>query len=873
MNVLHDQKRESISWYWWCFIAGFFILVLMKHCALYYPFIADDALISLRYADRFLQGDGLTWTAGEWVEGYSNLAWILGVSALGWLGIDLIDATRVLGFISILLSFWALARSMQGSTRSSHFKDQIYYLLPWLAALSILSTSPPIAVWVIGGLEQSLFMATLLLYYAGAITYLDTTSLPKSDVSQRSGLYISACAGALLCWTRPDGPLFIALWSALYVLKSIVTPDIKLMLALKKASPLLIWPLSAFIGQTLFRLYYYGDWIPNPAHLKASISEQTMTWGQSYWQEIWGILGILIWPALLSLKSKRRWSVVLLWVSAFTWVAYIWGVGGDIFPGHRHAVVLCGLLALLIMLGIESLKSWYFRSFGLFITLGLCIISFQASQAPSTDAQPYRNAKLERWEWHGQIIGEWLGQAFKEKDPLLAVTAAGTLPYFSKLRALDMQGLNDRHIAKTPAQKNYLLAHDHGDGAYVLARKPDLLAFRGVGLGIPAFVSGDQMKNKREFITRYRLRTFEGQYPYYVKSQLYIRLDGSVGVQKVNQDEIYFPAYLFRNLVSLPSPSIESQQNIPQPQDVKATEAKLSKAPMQKQSASQMVSRWPIEEIVHLSNFPMPAGKWSVELDPPQAIRLQTYAKQGQKSATLGIQVLSGHDALSTTPPKTYQRDHEVLVKGVYFRRIAEADSPQFVASVDSIELARQVEAQALQDPFLLKLNDFEFSEKPQTLWTQKWQSTVANSFQKGLSSVIQQGQAKRQNPILGFGGKSLLNTYHPQTGDQFTMAAWSPKVTLPQHSILSFKVGGGKLGRQVGLRVWINDIAIGTWAGNDSERLRQIHLDLSIYAGRSLQLEILDQNQGSWGHILVDDIWLSNHLLLAREEVARQNQ
>ena len=34
-----------------------------------------------------------------------------------------------------------------------------------------------------------------------------------------------------------------------------------------------------------------------------------------------------------------------------------------------------------------------------------------------------------------------------EEEPLFAVTAAGCLPYFSELPALDMLGLNDRHIA------------------------------------------------------------------------------------------------------------------------------------------------------------------------------------------------------------------------------------------------------------------------------------------------------------------------------------------------------------------------------------------------------------------------------------------
>ena len=52
------------------------LVVLFVHAASYLPFIADDALITLRYAERLLDGHGLTWNDGERVEGYSNLLWL-----------------------------------------------------------------------------------------------------------------------------------------------------------------------------------------------------------------------------------------------------------------------------------------------------------------------------------------------------------------------------------------------------------------------------------------------------------------------------------------------------------------------------------------------------------------------------------------------------------------------------------------------------------------------------------------------------------------------------------------------------------------------------------------------------------------------------
>ena len=42
-----------------------------------YWWLADDAMISMRYARNLAEGLGLVWNAGERVEGYTNLLWTL----------------------------------------------------------------------------------------------------------------------------------------------------------------------------------------------------------------------------------------------------------------------------------------------------------------------------------------------------------------------------------------------------------------------------------------------------------------------------------------------------------------------------------------------------------------------------------------------------------------------------------------------------------------------------------------------------------------------------------------------------------------------------------------------------------------------------
>ena len=45
-------------------------------------FLTDDAFISFRYVRNLLEGHGLVFNPGEYVEGYTNFLWILELAAL-----------------------------------------------------------------------------------------------------------------------------------------------------------------------------------------------------------------------------------------------------------------------------------------------------------------------------------------------------------------------------------------------------------------------------------------------------------------------------------------------------------------------------------------------------------------------------------------------------------------------------------------------------------------------------------------------------------------------------------------------------------------------------------------------------------------------
>jgi arabinofuranosyltransferase len=60
----------------------FFIAVLFNTVPQFYLWnhISDDAFISFRYAERMLNGHGLTFNDGEKVEGFSSPLWIFAIS-------------------------------------------------------------------------------------------------------------------------------------------------------------------------------------------------------------------------------------------------------------------------------------------------------------------------------------------------------------------------------------------------------------------------------------------------------------------------------------------------------------------------------------------------------------------------------------------------------------------------------------------------------------------------------------------------------------------------------------------------------------------------------------------------------------------------
>ncbi len=172
-------------------------------------FITDDAFISFRYVRNLLDGHGLVFNPGEYVEGYTNFLWVLELAAI-WrvLGLRPEDVANWLSVIytvgTIAVMLWWVARMPCLRQRG---------LVAWMA-LGLICGSATFAVWTAGGgLETRQFTFFALV----AVVCLSVFG------ADRRGLIAASLSLAAAALTRPEGLLVAACCIGWFVVHRLVT--------------------------------------------------------------------------------------------------------------------------------------------------------------------------------------------------------------------------------------------------------------------------------------------------------------------------------------------------------------------------------------------------------------------------------------------------------------------------------------------------------------------------------------------------------------------------------------------------------------------------------------------------------------------------
>ena len=154
-------------------------------------FLCDDAFISFRYVRNLLEGHGLIFNPGEYVEGYSNFLWVLELAAIWWaLGVAPEAAAP---WLSVAFTAGTVAAMLWWIARLPLLRHR--GLVAWIA-LGLVCASATFAVWTSGGgLETRQFTFIVVLAVMCLSLYRDS----------RRGLLAASLSLAAAALTRPEG--------------------------------------------------------------------------------------------------------------------------------------------------------------------------------------------------------------------------------------------------------------------------------------------------------------------------------------------------------------------------------------------------------------------------------------------------------------------------------------------------------------------------------------------------------------------------------------------------------------------------------------------------------------------------------------------
>ena len=402
-------------------------------------FIQDDAFIVFRYARNLAEGNGLTWNAGEPVEGYTTFLYTLLMAPAFALKVNPIWYSYALGLACHAIGLFAFFIAARATL------DDKWWAI---VAVALLGTNYTFSIFATGGLETSLDAALICIALAAVARHQrDGWSLPSTVV-----LFLLA---ALALLTRLDAGIPLGVLIAVAMRRAIV--QIGLRPALRRFVVAALPGALMLAAWATWKMWYYGDLLPNTFYVKV---DSPLGWSvgawyvyyflTSYWLLPFALLGIVMTPQLMRGGAD---ALLASYVATPLWLAYMIRVGGD-FMEFRFLVPMLPFLMMILVSAIAHLATRW--SIGAALVLG--VIAGSANHAMTFDFLRYEVGKpLSRdllraflvnsgRNWIG--IGRALARDLPRSDVRIAVTAAGAIPFYSRLQAVDMLGLNDRWVAR-----------------------------------------------------------------------------------------------------------------------------------------------------------------------------------------------------------------------------------------------------------------------------------------------------------------------------------------------------------------------------------------------------------------------------------------
>ncbi|MDM8557893.1 hypothetical protein [Candidatus Parabeggiatoa sp. HSG14] len=293
--------------------------------------ICDDAYITFRVIDNFINGHGLRWNVAERVQAYTNPLWMFLLSGFYFFTREIYLTSIAVSIFLSTVSIYLLAFKIAKSRFSA------------LLALSILIFSTAFVDYSTSGLENPLTYFFIALFFT---VYLN------QNLHHNKTIFLLALIAALAMFNRMDSILLFIPILILVFWKNRSWKVIALMMG--GFVPFFLWEL--------FSLIYYGFLFPNTAYAKLNTgipSHELLQQGIYYLHDSFlrdPITLSTIGVAFLLPLLTKQWKLLPLVLSILLSVIYIVKVGGDFMSGR---FLTASLFIAVIILSQYSLQNKY----------------------------------------------------------------------------------------------------------------------------------------------------------------------------------------------------------------------------------------------------------------------------------------------------------------------------------------------------------------------------------------------------------------------------------------------------------------------------------------------------------------------------------
>lgn len=524
-GTLRDQSLVPRSFVPLCGVAVLYAVFIGRTVFTYKGHLVgtlfDDALISMRYAHNLVSGHGLVWNPGERppVEGYSNLAWTVVMSAVLLVCSKTVAPIVVsaLGAATLLAGGLVVRRLLQRLDAPPSLQ---------VTGMVVVLTYYPLVFWTLRGMEVGLLAWLVLVSVEIALR----PAPAQMTEAGREIATLSALAG-LGFLTRNDSILVFA-----PVLAAALHPR-----GVRRHALAAIVPLGlCILCQFAFRNAYYGELVPNTYVLKmtgVSLAERLSRGLDAFAETVAPLAWLTAIAGAAALaeatpRPVRRLLGIGLALAAVQSGYLVW-VGGDAWD-FDHSNRFIATVAPVLLTGVVAAAPFWVRAVAstrpavVFLLLNIVFVEtlflFPVFDPPSNrmmlagwaagiaiailafivaGGSPARRRNLctagalvatvlitSGYSWirwssgNGHYVANdvgvsQFGLALRDNAPPQTAIAAGWLgapAYYTGFEAIDLFGKTDKHIARLTPTLPFRPGHNKEDLAYSVGTlRPDVV--------------------------------------------------------------------------------------------------------------------------------------------------------------------------------------------------------------------------------------------------------------------------------------------------------------------------------------------------------------------------------------------------------------